>query len=257
MDQWHSTPAVAAGIGAIFSPIPRLYQAVLYTQLFFAFMFLPAVDPKKEGWRRVWIATTLVILPRLIISLHGGRFFLAQAVIPAILISIARGWTSISVRRTLQFAALALFIIFVPALTRGAGLSDFLDQGELIKFFQAGSSLQRFQDNTDLSLEGRCPPFLVSLTAKSIPYGLIGICVVDAGGLKNLPATLDRILTINDPSTLNGTMSGSGSNYLLDLYLFGGVPAVFVGSALLDSAADDLWDGSGNVHSFREYGRNA
>jgi len=220
-------------------------------------MFLPAVDPKKEGWRRVWIATTLVILPRLIISLHGGRFFLAQAVIPAILISIARGWTSISVRRTLQFAALALFIIFVPALTRGAGLSDFLDQGELIKFFQAGSSLQRFQDNTDLSLEGRCPPFLVSLTAKSIPYGLIGICVVDAGGLKNLPATLDRILTINDPSTLNGTMSGSGSNYLLDLYLFGGVPAVFVGSALLDSAADDLWDGSGNVHSFREYGRNA
>jgi hypothetical protein len=47
-----------------------------------------------------------------------------------------------------------------------------------------------------------------------------------------MPATLDRILTINEPTTFQGTVSGTGSNYLLDLYLFGGMMAVFAGSAL-------------------------
>ncbi len=211
------------------APIPRLYQAVLYTHLFFGFLYLGAANPEKQGWRRTSIVVVLVILPRLIESLHGGRFFLAQAVVPAVLISVARGWIRFSFKRLTQFAALTLVIIFVPSLTRG---DEVIGQDNSVNFFAAGSSLQLFQQNTDLSLNGRCPPLLVSMTAKTIPYGLLGICVVDIGGLKDMPATLDRILTINDPSTFNGTVSGTGSNYLLDLYLFGGGSAVFVGSAL-------------------------
>jgi hypothetical protein len=210
-------------------PIPRPYQAVLYTHLFFGFLYLGAANPERQGWRRISTTVVLVTMPRLIESLHGGRFFLAQAVVPAVMIGVARGWIRFSFKRLAQFAALALVIIFVPSLTRG---DEVLGQDNSVNFFASGSSLLLFQQNTDLSLNGRCPPLLVSLTAKTIPYGPLGICVVDIGGLKNMPATLDRILTINDPSTLNGTVSGTGSNYLLDLYLFGGTSAVFVGSAL-------------------------
>jgi hypothetical protein len=209
--------------------IPRPYQVVLYTHMFFGFMYLGAADPEKEGWRRVMTVVALVTLPRLIESLHGGRFFLAQAVVPAVLIAVARGWVRLSAKRMLQLSVLALFIILVPAITRG----DFSgEHQEIVQWFAAGSSLRLYQDNTDLSLNGYCPPFLVSMTAKSIPYGMLDVCVVDFGTLKNMPATLDRILTINDPSTFRGTVSGTGSNYLLDLYLFGGLFAVIAGSLL-------------------------
>jgi len=223
---WYSRVGMVYGSG---DPIPRPYQALLYTHLFFGFMYLGAADPESQGWRRILTAATLVTLPRLIVSLHGGRFFLAQAVVPAILIAVAHGWIRFSFKRVTQFAMLALALIFVPPLTRG---DEVIGREESITFFAAGSSLRLYQDNTDLNLSGRCPPLVVSLTAKLIPYGAMGICVVDIGGLKDMPATLDRILTVNDPSSFNGTVSGTGSNFLLDLYLFGGLFAVFAGSTL-------------------------
>jgi len=226
LDILHSHAAVVYGSA---DPIPRPYQAVLYTHLFFGFLYLGAADPKKQGWRRILTVVALVTLPRLVESLHGGRFFLAQAAVPAVLIAVARGWVSFSAKRLLQFAALALLLIFVPPITRGDRI---IGQDESVNFFAAGSSLRLFQDNTDLNLNGRCPPLLVSLTAKTIPYGLLGVCVIDFGGLKNMPATLNRILTVNDPASLGGTVSGTGSNYILDLYLFGGLFAVYAGSAL-------------------------
>ncbi len=219
-------------IGAVYGSsdaIPRPFQAVLYTHLFFGFLYLGAANPAKQGWRRIFTVVVLVTLPRLIESLHGGRFFLAQAVVPAVLIAIARGWIRFSVKRMAQLVALFLVIIFVPPLTRG---DDLIGQDESIKFFAAGSSLQLFQDNMGLDLSGFCPPFLVSLTAKTIPYGLLDTCVIDFAGLKNMPATTGRILTVNDPTTFDGTAAGTGSNYLLELYLFGGMGAVYAGSAV-------------------------
>jgi hypothetical protein len=205
------------------------YQAVLYTHLFFGYMFLGAANPRKEGWHRIWMAMILVTLPRLIISLHGGRFFLAQAVVPAVMIAVARGWIRLSAKRMVQFAALALFIIFVPSLTRG---DEIAGQDETVNFFEAGGSLQLFQDNMDLDMNGRCPSLLVSLTAKTIPYGLLDVCVMDYAGVKHMPATAGRIITVNAPSSFEGTVSGTGSNYMLELYLLGGLSAVFAGSAL-------------------------
>ncbi len=213
------------------SGLPRIwaYQALLYTHLFFGYMFLGAADPRKQGWRRIWMATILITLPRLIISLHGGRFFLAQAVVPAVLIVVARGWIRISDKHILQFAALALFIIFVPAITRGDVL---IGPDNDLQIFMGSNVLGLFQSNTDLSLDDDCPPLLISLTAKVIPYSQLGVCVIDSGGLKNMPATLERILTNNEPGSFHGTAAGTGSNYLLELYLAGGLFAVYAGSAL-------------------------
>jgi hypothetical protein len=223
---WYSRVGASYGSG---DAIPRPLQALLYTHLFFGFMFLGSSNPESDGWRRVALVSIEVTLPRLIVSLHGGRFFLAQAVVPALLIAFARGWMRVSGKRAGQLVALALAIIFIPAVTRG---DDLYGQDQAVNFFAAGSSLLLFQQNTDLSLEGRCPPLVVSLTAKTIPYGLLNQCVLDIGGLKRMPATLGRILTINDPTTFDGTAAGTGSNYLLDLFLFGGMPAVCFGSIL-------------------------
>jgi hypothetical protein len=226
LERWHSSFGVVYGEEGV---MPRSFQALLYTHLFFGFMFLGAAEPEKEGWRRVVIATTLLTLPRFVISLHGSRFFLAQAAVPALLIAFARGWLRFSLKRAVQLLACMLVILFLPAITRGDAL---FGQEESVQFLAAGSSLRLFQDNMELDLTGRCPPLVVALTAKTIPFGFLGVCVMDIYGLRNMPATLSRILTINDPSTFEGTVGGTGSNYLLDLYLSGGIAVVYVGSAI-------------------------
>jgi len=225
---WRSHASQTYGYVAI-DAIPLSYQAVLYTHLFFGFMYFGAANPEKHGWRRIATTSILVILPRFIISLHWGRFFLAQAVLPALLIAIARSWIRFSPKRLLQTAALALVILFLPAMTRG----DF-DSGRtvIVEWLSGGSSLRLMQTDADLNLNGYCNPLLISLTAKSIPYGLLNLCVLDLGSQKNVPATLDRILTINNPVNSNGIVSGTGSNYLLELYLSGGLSAVYAGSFL-------------------------
>jgi hypothetical protein len=208
-------------------PIPSSFQAILYTHLFFAFLYLGAAEPEIHGWRRVLLVIWLVSLPRLIDSLRGGRFFLAQAVVPAVLMAVARGWIRLSAARMAQFLLLAAAIIFVPSYTRG---DDFRGGDAFIQFFASGSSLRTYQENLDLDLTGRCPPLLVSLTAKTVPYHWLGICTIDIWQTKGLPATLDRILAYNEPGS-EVALTGPGSNYLLELSLTAGLPAVFAGSA--------------------------
>jgi hypothetical protein len=210
-------------------PIPRPYQALLYSHLFFGFLCLGAADPDRLGRRPLVIASILLTLPRLIISLHGARFFLAQAVVPLLIIAIGRGWVRFTLKRITSLAIVGLFIIFVPAITRGDNVVS--EDGEL-QLFMGSDILGLFQNNTGLSYEPGCPPLLISLTAKVVPYGLLGVCVIDSGGLKNLPATVERILTNNDPRSYQGTAAGTGSNYLLELYITGGLFAVYLGSAL-------------------------
>jgi hypothetical protein len=228
--------------------IPGPYQAVLYAHLFFGFMYLGAADPSRQGWRRTWAVVILFTLPRLIESLHGGRFFLAQALVPAMLIAIGRGWICFSWKRIAQIVSLALLIFYLPPLTRGDAI---VGQQETIDFISAGSTLLLFQNNQDLNLSGQCPPLLVSLTAKTIPYGLLNLCTVDFAGLKGMPATLNRILTINDPTTFGGTVAGTGSNYLLELDLSGGLLAVFAGSALFGLSCRHMvsWVGKRSLFS--------
>lgn len=208
--------------------IPFIYQVVLYVHLFLGFLFLGIARTVPQNRRRIAIACILVTLPRLIISLRWGRFFFAQAAVPILFIALARGWVRLTGKRTALLVVLGAFLIFVPALTRG---NNFLGQDDFVTFFASGGSLELFQDNIGLNLSDRCPPLLVSLTAKAIPYSLLDVCTVDIEGRKAMPATLDRILTNNDPST-EGTLLGTGSNYLLELYLTGGVAAIIAGSVV-------------------------
>lgn len=234
---WIACPAIVLATQFFFSRsgvdygqgegLSFIYQTVLYTHMFFGLLFLGIARAIPQERHRIIIASILVILPRFIISLRWGRFFLAQAIVPVFFLALARGWMRPSGKLFLQLGALAMFIVFVPPLTRG---DNFFGQDEAVSFFQAGSSLRLFQDNVDLNLTERCPPLLVSMTAKLVPYGLLGICIMDYQGTKGVPATIDRILTVNEPST-EGTLSGTGANYLLELYLTGGIGAIILGSA--------------------------
>jgi hypothetical protein len=222
---WHSRSGVDYGSG---EGIPAIDQAVLYTHMFLGLLYLGAADPQRHSPRRLPVATALIILPRLIVSLHWGRFFVAQAVVPILLIAVARGWVRFSLKRLVQFALLAAALILVPALTRGDDLSG---SSALVGFFAGGSTLRLYQDNVDLNLDGRCPPLLVSMTAKLVPYHALGACVIDLWGETDLPATLDRLLAYNEPAS-EVLLVGPGSNFLLELRLTGGLFALLAGSAL-------------------------
>lgn len=208
--------------------IPLAYQVVLYIHLFLGFLFLGVAKTEPKNRARLLFASILIVLPRLIISLRWGRFFFAQAAIPILFIASARGWLRLRGKRVILLGFLGGFLVFVPALTRG---DYFWGQDGLLNFFAAGGSLRLFQDNAQLNLAGRCPPLLVSLSDKTIPYESIGLCTMRYQGTSGWPATLDRILTENDPAA-EGTLYGTGSNYLLELYLTGGVAAVAVGSVV-------------------------
>jgi hypothetical protein len=235
---WLAFPALILGVRFFLSrsgvdygqgePLSLFHQAVFYGHMFFAFLFLGVARGIPKNRHKIIVASVAVIAPRLVVSLHWGRFFLVQGVVPVLLIALARGWLTLSTKRVLQFAALVLFVLFVPSFTRG---DSFLGQDELVSFFEAGSTLRMLQDNRELNLAGMCPPLLVSMTDKLVPYGLLGVCTMQFKGAQGVPATLDRILTDNDPAN-EETLGGTGSNYLLELYLSGGIGAVTLGSLL-------------------------
>jgi hypothetical protein len=204
-------------------------QAVLYVHLFFGLLYVGTAKDLAHDKRKLLLVCFLTITPRLLISLRWGRFFAAQAIVPILFIAMARGWVTMSCKRVAQIALLALFILFVPALTRGDDIIGIDEMGhpQIVSYFGYMNTLYYFPDNIDIDYP--CPPLLVSLTAKLIPYPVIGVCTTDVGDDKGITATLDRLITKRYSDDL---MAGSGGNYLLELYLTGGIPAIAIGTVL-------------------------
>lgn len=206
-----------------------LQQAILYIYLFFGLLYVGAVSDSRRDSKKLLLVIALTIAPRLLISLHWGRFFAAQAIVPILFIAIARRWIKVGWKRLVQLSLIGLFILFVPALTRGDTVFGLDEQGnpQIVSYFGYMNSLGFFQDNTDLSYP--CPPLLVSLTAKVIPYSLLRVCTIEVGDQANLPATTEQLLT---REYSNDIMAGTGSNYMLELYLTGGLTLVLIGSVI-------------------------
>ncbi len=220
---FHYRSGIAYGEG---QGLSTLEQAVFYAHMYFGFLFLGAAKDTAEDRRRALWASLLVILPRVIVSLRWGRFFVVQALAPILFIALARGWLRMSRKLWIGFACLGLAVVFVPSLTRG---DQVVGNEGLVRFFAEGGTLKLFQDNKDLNLYNRCPPLLVSLTDGFVPYREMGVCTLNIWGERHVAATLDRILAYNDPTT-EGTLTGPGANYILELYLSGGIGAILVGS---------------------------
>jgi len=204
-------------------------QAVMYIYLFCNLLYISVVaDPKKDK-KKILLVAFLAVTPRLLVSFWWRRFYVTQALVPIVLIAVARGWFTFTFKRIAQVTLLALFVLFVPALTRGDNVLGEDRQGspQIVNYFGYMNTLGFFRDNLNLKYE--CPPILVSFTAKLIPWSLLHMCTIDVGKDKNVPAILNDILTKNESGDL---MAGTGGNYLLELYLVGGVPAILVGSLI-------------------------
>lgn len=219
---YRATVAYGEGQG-----ISALDQVVLYAHMYAGFLYLGSTGNQKLKPVRILLASILITIPRLIISLHWGRFFLAQAVVPILFVALARGWLRMNAKRWAGFAVIALVIVFVPSIVRG---DQIFGQDNIVHFFASGGTLKLLQDNENLNLSSQCPPLMISLTDGFVPYNALGICTIDLWGKEDLPATLDRILAYNDPTT-EGTLEGPGANFLLELYLSGGLAMLIIGSA--------------------------
>ncbi len=204
-------------------------QAVLYIHLFFGLMYIGCAKDALSDKRQLFWVVFLTITPRLLISLRWGRFFAAQAIVPILFIAIARGWIGVSFKRLVQIVLIGAFILVVPAMTRGDTIFGEDEQGrpQIVDYLGYMNTMVYFQDNTDITYP--CQPLLVSLTAKIIPYSALGACTIDVGEDKNIPATMDRLLTKQYSDDL---LAGTGGNYLLELYLLGGVTAIMIGSVI-------------------------
>lgn len=209
--------------------IPLWLQAILYTHLFFGLMFLGIAGKNEVSHRRIWIAAFLTTLPRLLVSLHWGRFFFAQALVPIIFIAIARGWLRMGRKWLIYLPLLAAAIVFVPAITRGTKVAgeDASGRSDLVTFFQQGSVLVFFEKDRDLVAS--CPPIAVSFLAKTVPFKALGICTMRVGNQTGVLADITSLLTARYSDDL---MAGTGGIYILELFLVGGVPAIIIGSVM-------------------------
>lgn len=225
---WYRS-GVAYGEG---QDIPGFTQAILYLHMFFAYMFIGSVPScKGADKRKILWATALVLAPRILITLHWGRFFAGQTVVAILFIALARGWLNLSIKRWIQLCLVALLIFVGPILTRGplSETAEITASAPLIvEFFEQGSTLHFFQEYHD-NLRSSCPPLLVSMTEQIIPYGALGICTIEVGSVKNVPETVDNLLTRQDSNNLG---TGTGSIYIFELYLAGGITGVILGSFL-------------------------
>lgn len=212
--------------------IPLWTQAILYLHMFFAYMFLGSVPSCKGADRRkiLW-AVALVLTPRILITLHWGRFFAGQTVVAILFITLARGWIRMSFKRWIELIAIAALIFAGPILTRGS-LSESEEIAasapRILAFLEQGTTLHFFQKYHN-DLRYTCPPLLVSLTDQIIPYHALGVCTIQVGAAKNVPATVDHLLTREESDDLG---TGTGGIYILGLYLMGGVPAIVIGSTV-------------------------
>lgn len=211
--------------------IPLFYQAIFYTHLFLGYMFVASV-PDFTGIykKRTLIVSALLILPRLIVSLQWGRFFVGQSIFAILLIAMGRGWIRLSLKRWIQLAVVLCGVIFVPAITRGANIlgQDQYGRPMIVDLFEGGNTLGFFQEYKD-TLHSPCPPLLVSMTAQIVPYSLLGVCTINVGNIRNVPATINVLLTSHESNDLS---TGTGGNFLLEFYLIAGVPAILLGSTL-------------------------
>jgi hypothetical protein len=217
--------------------IDLVEQVIFYLELFFGFMFLAVVRRGTQDKRRTRLVIFLLLLPRVVVSLHWGRAFVAQGFVPILFIAVGRGFIRLSWKSVFQLVLLSFAILIVPSITRGDQIFDSgegspQDAPQIVSWLASGSSLQVTQMYLDMDLSHRCSPLLVSLTDKVIPYVLLHICTIDLfSGLRS--ANLNRLVSedLNQSMGLGADATGStGTSYLLELYLTGGITAVVLGS---------------------------
>lgn len=212
--------------------MPYIFQIFLYAHLYTFFFYLRFVDADEVKSRRFLLVSLAVLLPRLLIATHWGRFFVGQALLPFVFALLVGGNVKIRMRHLLMIIAGAGCIYFVLPLLRG---DDVGGEGteSVLKFIAAGGPVnlvgqveevdQTFP-NVNFLMTGLVGPFAPNLLSAEER--------IDIWGQEGAPLTLDRAF-----AALEGigfySLTGPGSVYVADLLVLGGMGALLGGSVVI------------------------
>ena len=212
--------------------MPYVFQIFLYAHLYLFFFYLRFVDETEVRSRRFMLISLAVLLPRLLIATHWGRFFVGQAMLPFVFALLVGGNVMVRMRHIVLIVVGAGCIYFVLPLLRG---DDVGGQGteSLLKFIAGGGPVslvgqveevdQTFP-NVNFLMTGLVGPFAPSLLSAEER--------IDIWGQEGAPLTLDRAF-----AALEGigfySLTGPGSVYVADLLVLGGMGALLAGSVVI------------------------
>jgi O-antigen polysaccharide polymerase Wzy len=212
--------------------MPYAFQIFLYAHLYTFFFYLRFVDEDEVKSRRFVLVSLAVLLPRLLIATHWGRFFVGQAMLPFVFALLVGGNVMIRMRHLLMIVAGAGCIYFVLPLLRG---DDVGSEGteSVLKFIAAGGpvslvgqveEVEQTFPNVNFLMTGLIGPFAPNLLSAEER--------IDIWGQEGAPLTLDRAF-----AALEGigfySLTGPGSVYVADLLVLGGMGALLAGSVVI------------------------
>ncbi|MDR5751969.1 MULTISPECIES: hypothetical protein [unclassified Caballeronia] len=212
--------------------MPYAFQIFFYTHLYTYFFYLRFVDEQEIRRRRFLLVTLAVLLPRLLIATHWGRFFVGQAILPFVFALLVGGKVTVRARHLLMIAAGAGCIYFVLPLLRGDDIGG--DGTEsVLRFIAAGGPVHLVGQVEDIDQTFPNTNFLMTGLVGPFAPGLLSAEErIDIWGEQGAPLTLDRAF-----ASLEGigfySLTGPGSVYVADLLVVGGVGALVVGSIVI------------------------
>jgi hypothetical protein len=212
--------------------MPYAFQIFFYTHLYTYFFYLRFVDEQEIRRRRFLLVTLAVLLPRLLIATHWGRFFVGQAILPFVFALLVGGKVTVRARHLLMIVAGAGCIYFVLPLLRG---DDVGGEGteSVLRFIAAGGPVHLVAQVEDIDQTFPNTNFLMTGLVGPFAPGLLSAEErIDIWGEQGAPLTLDRAF-----ASLEGigfySLTGPGSVYVADLLVVGGVGALVAGSIVI------------------------
>jgi hypothetical protein len=212
--------------------MPYVFQIFLYAHLYTFFFYLRFVDGTEVKSQRFVLVSLAVLLPRLLISSHWGRFFVGQAILPFVFALLVGGNVKVRMRHLLTIIIGATCIYFVLPLIRG---DDVGGQGteSVLRFIASGGpvhlvgqveEIDAAYPNVNFFKTGLVGPFAPSLLSAEER--------IDIWGQEGAPLTLDRAF-----AELEGigfySLTGPGSVYVADLLVLGGLGMLIAGSIVI------------------------
>ncbi|CAN7542110.1 hypothetical protein LJR034_003719 [Caballeronia sp. LjRoot34] len=212
--------------------MPYVFQIFLYAHLYTFFFYLRFVDENEVKSRRFILLSLAVLLPRLLISTHWGRFFVGQAMLPFVFALLVGGHVMVRLRHVLIIVLGAGCIYFVLPMLRG---DDVGGQGtESVLLFIAGGGpvhlvgqvedVEQAYPNVNFLMTGLVGPFAPNLLSAEER--------IDIWGQEGAPLTLDRAFAEMEGIGFY-SLTGPGSVYVADLLVLGGMTALIAGSIVI------------------------
>ncbi|CAN7504508.1 hypothetical protein [Caballeronia sp. dw_19] len=212
--------------------MPYVFQIFLYAHLYTFFFYLRFVDENEVKSRRFILLSLAVLLPRLLISTHWGRFFVGQAMLPFVFALLVGGHVMVRLRHVLIIVLGAGCIYFVLPMLRG---DDVGGQGtESVLLFIAGGGpvhlvgqvedVEQAYPNVNFLMTGLVGPFAPNLLSAEER--------IDIWGQEGAPLTLDRAFAEMEGIGFY-SLTGPGSVYVADLLVLGGMAALIAGSIVI------------------------